>query len=252
MSPLATPGGGATDARQVQYTPTGGVRRTVATDLNEQIVNVRRYGAVADDSTDNNAFIVAAIDALPASGGIIYFPPGTYRVVGSLPINRKSNITFRGAGRWVSTIKTVSAGTALWQAVGTTVAQNVAWEHLGIETGGADAMMLSGSVLRGRTRVTACRFGPTTYGITGIGIADLLVEDSVFYTFGTGQYTGVQCHSGCKRVTVRENDFRFLSESIVFNAIGGGGGGGPVRSAGGGVTTGAVVTGFGGGGTNFG
>ena len=42
------------------------------------IVNVKDYGAVGDGVTDDSQAILDAIDALPAQGGTLYFPVGTY------------------------------------------------------------------------------------------------------------------------------------------------------------------------------
>ena len=45
-------------------------------------VNIKDFGAVGDGVTDNLVAIQAAHDALPATGGTIYFPPGTYLITG--------------------------------------------------------------------------------------------------------------------------------------------------------------------------
>ena len=49
--------------------------------------DVRAYGAVGDDSTDDTAAVQAAIDAA-TSGGTIYFPQGTYKIVSPLTVVR--------------------------------------------------------------------------------------------------------------------------------------------------------------------
>ena len=41
------------------------------------IVDVTQYGAAGDGATDDTAAIQAAIDAVPAAGGTVMFPPGT-------------------------------------------------------------------------------------------------------------------------------------------------------------------------------
>lgn len=57
-----------------------GNEMTVASDL---VVNVKSYGAKGDGTTNDAAAIQAAFDAVEATGGIIFFPAGTY-LIGSL------------------------------------------------------------------------------------------------------------------------------------------------------------------------
>ena len=64
------------------------------------IVNVRDYGAEGDGSTDDTEAIIAAIAAV-TTGGVLYFPSGTYRVS---RIALKSDMTVMGDG-WSSVIK---------------------------------------------------------------------------------------------------------------------------------------------------
>jgi len=68
-----------------------------------QYVPVTFYGAVADDGLDDYDAIVQAISNVPDSGGVVYFPAGTYNI--STTINlMDSNITFLGEGAGVSII----------------------------------------------------------------------------------------------------------------------------------------------------
>ena len=57
-------------------------------------VDVRAFGATGDGVTDDSAAIQAAHDSLPDSGGILYFPPGTF--LGHITI--KSNVHIEGSG----------------------------------------------------------------------------------------------------------------------------------------------------------
>lgn len=66
--------------------------------------NVVSYGATGNGSTDDTTAIAAAITALPATGGILYFPPGTYLISSTLTITT-NNVTVLGAGRYVSVLK---------------------------------------------------------------------------------------------------------------------------------------------------
>jgi hypothetical protein len=73
---------------------TGGTARTQH-DKNADFVSVKDFGAVGDDSNDDTAEIQAAITSL-SSGGVLYFPPGTYKV--SAALNLVSNLTMDFAG----------------------------------------------------------------------------------------------------------------------------------------------------------
>lgn len=52
-------------------------------------LNVKNYGAVGDGSTNDIAAINSALAALPARGGVVYFPPGRYRVSAKIALPNK-------------------------------------------------------------------------------------------------------------------------------------------------------------------
>ena len=64
------------------------------------VANVKLYGAVGDNATDDTAAIQAAIDSLSGGtydGGVVYFPPGIYRISSALSIDSADNsITLKG------------------------------------------------------------------------------------------------------------------------------------------------------------
>lgn len=76
-------------------------------------VNVRDYGATGDGTTDDTNAILAAIAAMPSSGGALFFPASTYFVnsdnLNGLKFNGKSNFVVEGYG---ATIK-VKAGASV-------------------------------------------------------------------------------------------------------------------------------------------
>jgi hypothetical protein len=72
----------------------------------ETAINPLRYGAVGDGVADDTAAIQAAVDAIPAAGGTLYLPAGTYKI--SAAINLKSNMLVQGAGMQVTQISQTS------------------------------------------------------------------------------------------------------------------------------------------------
>lgn len=67
-------------------------------------LNVKDYGAIGDGITDDSAAIQAVINLLPATGGEIFFPSGTYLIGTPLNINAiSSGLVLSGAG-WSSVL----------------------------------------------------------------------------------------------------------------------------------------------------
>lgn len=61
------------------------------------VIDVRECGAAGDDQTDDTEAVLQAIDRLPPSGGVLYFPPGQYILKQHLLIHDKP-VTVRGEG----------------------------------------------------------------------------------------------------------------------------------------------------------
>lgn len=77
--------------------------------------DVTGAGAKGDGTTDDLLAIQAVIDELPTWGGIVFFPPGTYVVSGSILMagssGNKTNVTLMGSGR-STTLKFKNTSTA--------------------------------------------------------------------------------------------------------------------------------------------
>jgi len=74
---------------------TGAVATTVQAKLRES-VSVLDFGAKGDGTTDDTAAINAAALAVSSAGGLVFFPPGTYKTTAA--INLYSKVTYYGAG----------------------------------------------------------------------------------------------------------------------------------------------------------
>lgn len=60
--------------------------------------DIRAYGAVGDNATDDTTAIQNAANALGASGGTIYIPAGTYKITGTITIGAASAGAIRVVG----------------------------------------------------------------------------------------------------------------------------------------------------------
>lgn len=61
-------------------------------------INAKNNGAVGDGSTDDTSAIQDTIDAVPSTGGTIYFPVGVYVINGTLDLTDRENVRLIGAG----------------------------------------------------------------------------------------------------------------------------------------------------------
>ena len=84
------------DSTNIIYTPpfTGGVAETLSAKL-AQTVSVQDFGADPTGAIDSTSAIASAVNSLPSSGGIVMFPPGTYKC--NIDIS-KSDICLMGYG----------------------------------------------------------------------------------------------------------------------------------------------------------
>ncbi len=101
-------------------------------------VNVRAFGAQGDGFSDDLPAIMAAIQAVEATGGSVLLPPGTYRIEETLCL--PPGVKLLGAGRENTLIK----GVGFDPAAGPPAAVLALTDHTGIK-----ALTICGSVSRG-------------------------------------------------------------------------------------------------------
>lgn len=77
----------------------------VSTTASSVIDVVVDHGAVGDGTTDDTAAIQEAFDAQLESGGMIYIPPGTYRITSQIYVPLLRGGVVYGAGMWKSIIQ---------------------------------------------------------------------------------------------------------------------------------------------------
>jgi hypothetical protein len=86
----------------VRSTLSGGFARTQHA-KNADVVSVKDFGAVGDDSADDTAAVGAAIAAAAASSGTVYFPSGIYKVSSQIAQSNFNGLVLQGAGASLET-----------------------------------------------------------------------------------------------------------------------------------------------------
>jgi hypothetical protein len=183
----------ATNSRTVVTIPGGGSATGVL-----PVINVKTdHGAVGDGTTSDRAALQAAAAAVPATGGILFLPPGTYSTDRCIDI--KSNTTVMGAGMGVSIIRgrsglggqagTNGGYTLLGQASGAT--QNITVRDLTVDGNYAATGITSGSALRLIASVVDFR------GINRMTFENVEVKNGWFWHLTTWNSTDVTVR-GCR------------------------------------------------------
>ncbi len=139
-------------------------------DTGGQVLNVKAYGAKGNGTADDTAAIQAAVTASDnASGGVVYFPPGTYKITSAIK-SVSINTSFEGAGKGISTIVNAGAGDGIFiDPTRFTIERGGFMEHLGIGCSSFGSSPRSGTT------------GIHAYAMTG-----RLYEDLFVYGCGIG------------------------------------------------------------------
>jgi pectate lyase-like protein/fibronectin type III domain protein len=98
------------------------------------VIDVRSYGAVANDLADDSVAIQNAIDAAP-DNSTIYFPQGTYLLSG-VSIDGRTGLTLMGDGSTSTILKRNGAYPKIVESIGST---NIVVTHMGFDVNGITA-----------------------------------------------------------------------------------------------------------------
>lgn len=155
---------------------------TLASQVALNYFNVKAYGAIGDGTTDDTTAINSAKTAAVAvGGGIIYFPPGTYRYTANLTI--QSGISLLGAGIGVSTLTADHASNGSLTIASSTYRRSISGLTIAAkQTNSGDIIILAtGSKLS----ITQCSLGSSLNTANSIRclaavVTDLYVEDCLF------------------------------------------------------------------------
>lgn len=83
----------------------GQTERPIGDTITELVISVKAFGAVGDNNAIDTTAVQAALNfAKSEGGGVVYFPPGTYKIDQALTLSSASGVTIRGAGKLTSTV----------------------------------------------------------------------------------------------------------------------------------------------------
>jgi hypothetical protein len=134
--------------------------------LKSDIVSIKDFGAVGDDSTDNTGAIQDAIDSL--TSGTVLVPKGTFQC-GQIAL--KSNVSIEGAG-WGSILKLKNSGNnyLLANTNGAQYIDNVAIRNLAIDGNKANNTSGGGIAMNGRNfELSGCYIHDTANACLNFG-----------------------------------------------------------------------------------
>jgi len=161
---------GGLDGKYREFT--GATSRNIADKFREIWVSVKDYGAVGDGVQDDGTAIQAAANEVTRlGGGVLYFPPGTYKFVVS-PTISAPNVCVRGAGREISILKlasVVSSGPVVLATTSVAIVEDLTITCTG--NSAATGLTMSGpdtgAVIVSRVSVTSYTIGITTSSTIG-------------------------------------------------------------------------------------
>lgn len=169
-----------------------------------QYFNVKSYGATGDGTTNDRAAIQATIDAVPSTGGVVFFPAGTYNMT-TTALNPKIGTIFRGSGRDATIIK---MSTNDVHAFSGTDKHTMTWENLTLQgsNGGTTGcgIKLARSTENNVRYINMKNVMIKQFGSKGIDISNAIVStfDNVvcqnnlsdgFYFHGDSGVAGTSC-----------------------------------------------------------
>jgi hypothetical protein len=153
-----------------------------------QVFNVQGYGAKGDGIADDTAAIQAAINAAnTAGGGVVHFPPGTYKTTAALIV--KPNVIISGAGRHISLIYPSTASMTVFDLTQTTLTRTYNEIYsIGIVAQAASVTGIK-SVLASALRFEDLYFAGCLYNFnldrgSNIQMEGILVEGTTTYAAG--------------------------------------------------------------------
>jgi hypothetical protein len=150
-----------------------------------KVQDVTFYGAIGDGITDDTTAVQAAITAVPATGGAVYFPSGTYKITAALTVTNKP-IYIYGDGNAVSMINQTGSANCITFATNSTE-DSFSIRNIGIHTtasGGGNGIQASFPTVALSTfknvHIEGIEIGPMRgSGATAHFLKDIAIDDAM-------------------------------------------------------------------------
>ena len=100
-----------------------------------EVISVKAFGARGDGLADDHDAILRAVAALPARGGILFFPCGTYVTRSSsalVTLTDRSGTTIEGSGSPCTTLQQAGPGNGI-ELIGKTETTNIVVRDLALD-----------------------------------------------------------------------------------------------------------------------
>lgn len=101
-------------------------------EVDEAIYGVKSFGAIGDGVTDDTAAIQAAIDKAELTGGIVFFPRGTYLTSAELVVD-KPGVSLRGEGTGTTWDGLENASSRILGSHASGAVLRIKWEDCSVE-----------------------------------------------------------------------------------------------------------------------
>ena len=181
----------------------------------KRALNVVDYGATGDGTTNDTAAFTAALAALPAAGGTVFVPAGTYRV--DNVVISKDNVHLIGMG-WGSIIQSLTTG-----------ADVIRIDLVGAETTRRD-IVIKDLYIKGRGTgtsghgITNRHSGTLFAAASDTNLDYTVIEHCMFTDYASGKNC-IDLRNVDNRLTIRHNRFTTINgKDIVIEANGRAGG----------------------------
>jgi len=154
--------------------------------LSNNIISVKRYGAVGDGVTDDSVAVQAAIDAAAAkNGGVVFFEQGSYLCNTQLTVN-SNGIILRGASSDSTSIKSTTTDGSLLKITGKRNSiENLLIYRNTFSTAPTSILVNFSNAIQCKIDNCWIQGGYTSLLITGTNTTDCIITRNTF-TFATG------------------------------------------------------------------